>query len=353
MLSLRLGFLLGLLCTTAGLAVLTSSSHAQRAHVPVEVAGPSLDRAAVRAYLGSERPGGEAEIKGHETPKVCSVRSPGVPETLRMPAGWSREVVRESMPGVEALAVQKDGTLFLGGSSNRNRRRVVSRLETDGSLSDSRPHPEPDAIAVDDSGQVWLGAYDQVRRLGSMDGRSDPLWHTVRRGGNVDDLEVTGDGERAFAALRDGRILEIQDGKERVHAASGGTTLIDLDDEETLWILRKERSGWWLYELEDDHPRTWVKLDSLTPGLVAVRDMDRGPNGTLSLLVEVRDPDPLKVVAWDPRQPRELAVWASGLASPDGDMSGVAWDGSSWCIYLTDPIAGSVYRSCLCTGAAG
>jgi len=352
-LSLRLGFLLGLLCATAGLVVLTSSSHARRSNGAAGPDGPPLDRATVRAYLGPDRPGEEAEHGGEETPQLCSVRGPGVPETLHMPAGWSRELVREGVPGVEALAVQEDGTLFLGGSRNRNRRRVVSRLEADGSLTDSRPHPEPDAIAVDHSGRVWLGAYDQVRRLGSMDGHSDPLWHQVRRGGNVDDLEVTGDGRRVFAALRDGRILEIEDGQEQIHAAGGGNTLIELDDEETLWILREERSGWWLYELDQDRPRTWVKLDSLVQGLVAVRDMDWGPGGTLSLLVEIRDPDPLKVVTWDPRQPREVSVWASGLAVPDGDMSGVAWDATSWCLYLSDPLAGRVYRSCLCTGVAG
>ncbi|GEM_PF-3452949 len=351
--SLRVGFLLGLASATAGLAALTTTTHAGLLSFGADAdAGPRVTRAQVKAYLAQPTPALE-EDAAEPAPKECGARGPGVPDPFDLPVGWSSEVVRDGIPGVEAMALSDAGQLYLGGRPDDARRRVVSRLDPDGTLADSRTQAEPDALAVDGLGQIWLGSYDILKTLGPPEAGPDRIRHQLADGGNIDDVAVTARGERVWIAMRDGRVVEVVGDQERPVVPFGDTTLLAVDHDDDLWVARSETAGWWLYQLDGTRPRAWQKVDELVPELVSVRELSWGPDGALYLLTEVRQRDPLVIVRWHPDDPARVNTWAAGLASVDATVGSLAWDTASQCLYLSSSDAGKVYRTCPCvTGLA-
>ncbi len=343
----RTGFMMGLLTATVGLAALTSTTQAGFLDFH-DRAAPVVTRAEVKAYLAEDLPDPEPEVAPLEEPAVCGARGIGVPDTFDLPVGWSSEVVRDGVPGVDAFAIGPGGQLYLGGRSDDSRRRVVSRLDADGTLADSRIQAEPDALAVDGRGRIWLGSYDILKTLGPPEAGPDQVRYQLEDGGNIDDLAVTHRGERVWIAMRDGRVVEVVGDSERPVVPYGQTVRLSVDAEDRLWVARSESAGWWLYQLDGRSPRAWQKLDDLVPGLVSVSELSWGPDGALYALAEVRDRDPLVIVRWDPKAPDRAAAWASGLAGEAGAVGSLAWDEASQCLYLSSHDAGKIYRSCPC-----
>ena len=349
--STRTGFMMGLLAATGGLAALTSTTHAGLMPFGSADPPPVVTRAEVQAYLAQDLPDPDnldPEVVAEAEPRVCGGMGIGVPERFALPLGWSSEVVRDGVPGVEALALSRQGQLYLGGQADDARRHVVSRLDPDGTLADSRTQAEPDALAVDGHGRIWLGSYDILKTLGPPEAGPDEIRHRLRDGGNIDEVAVTSRGERVWIGMRDGRVVEIVGQQERPVVPYGQSALLAVDRQDDLWVARSEATGWWLYQLDGTTPRAWQKLDELVDDLVMVEDLTWGPDGALYVLAQVRRQDPLVIVRWHPDSPRQATPWASGLGDSLTHVSSMAWDDASQCLYLSSPDAGKIYRSCPC-----
>jgi hypothetical protein len=342
--STRTGFMIGLLATTGGLAALTSTTHAGLLPVVTPGPAPVVTRAEVQAYPAQDVPDSEVLAE----PRVCGGKGVGVPERFDLPPGWSSEVVRDGVPGVEALALSSQGQLYMGGQADDARRRVVSRLDPDGILADSRTQAEPDALAVDGHGRIWLGSYDILKTLGPPEAGADQVRHKLQDGGNIDELAVTSRGERVWIAMRDGRVVEVVGEQDRSVVPYGQSVLLAVDGDDELWVVRGEAAGWWLYQLDGTTPREWQKLDDLIEDLVAVKQISWGPDGALYVLAQVLHQDPLVIVRWDPDAPRQATTWAGGLGDSRAHVGSMAWDDASQCLYLSSPDAGKIYRSCPC-----
>ena len=311
-----------------------------------------VTQAEVQAYLATPLPELAAELDEPPappvTPRVCRVRGAGVPAEHSFQPGWSSQLVRDAVPGVAALALDPAGQLYLGGRSEDVRRRVVSRLEPDGSLADSRTQAEPDALAIDSRGRLWLGSYDVVKTLGPPNAGPDAVLHQIHGGGNIDDLAVTDAGDRLWVALRDGRVVELVGDQERPVVPFGEPALLAVDGRDNLWVSRKESSGTWLYRLQGTRPRAWTRLDDAVPGLISVDELSWGPDGALYVLAQVQGRETQVVVRMDPHRPAEARTWATGLATARGRIDSLAWDDASACLYLGSSDEGKVFRSCPC-----
>lgn len=303
--------------------------------------------------------------------RVLELSCPGLGEGARPSMstetpGWTIQSYAELGGGTPtAIAVDgASGDLILGAGLGGNGALPVRRLTTTGTVFSTASIPDPDGIAMDSEGRVYVGGSGTIWRAASVDslGSGDEwtAWASVN--GNIDDLVVDRlHDNRVYVGLGDGRVVRIdQSGAQIVMmgVAVGGAR-ISVDGAGNLWTLRDDSSGsLWRVDFATGDTTLAAQLSQLADGYSGSSRLVWSPyDGMLYTTTSWEAPARAGVSRWNPASPDtfEEVVRLSNPTHP-AHVPGVdanapadlEWSPTAPCLFVSSPETAKVHRICIC-----
>jgi len=278
-------------------------------------------------------------------PQVCETLGEGVdPGVVVNEDGWTVQVFADGLGDVTGLAPLPDGSLLLGQGLGAWGAEPVARVWPDGDVEWSPSHPDPDGVAVDSEGAMYVAGAGDVWRLNSLeDGSPDELHaHT---GGNNND--VVADGEVLWVAQDGGVVKRVQpDGAVESVFGAGGAAAGDGGDPGTVWVLSRFSGGLWQIDTATLDSTLEAHLGELDPSYITSNRVAYNPGDGAVYASSYFTDAGGQIVRWSPDAPDGVEHWITGLVG-DLNPDGLRWH-TDGCLYWTAPVGGRVYSVCPC-----
>ncbi len=292
---------------------------------------------------------------------TCHERAEGVSETIAVSETGYHIDIAATVPAAinqepTALAIDPTtGALVVGSGAAGNAAGPISVVSPSGIAVAADVVSDPDGVAVDSNGRVYVGGKDSIWRADSVtvfgDGAEFTHWHAT--GGNIEDLVIAaGHGDIAYAALLGGQIVRITQDKNASVVITGSPAAgasLAVDTYGDLWALNAAGA---LTRMDKDTLVSYAvtSFATLAPDYSGHGRMAFSPHdGRLYVATDLTDHT--AITRWDPAADT-LTEWVLVTdGTPDAaknEPTGVAWLADEPCMFFSSPFTGHIHRVCEC-----